>query len=165
MFSLPRSTLRTQSRNIGNHLQSEFYSRKVTAVCIIRILYKLFSRVLYGRVKETLIAEQSQDQAGFRPGYSCDDHLFAITLLVEKCNEFNMPLWVATLDFKKAFDSITHASIWESLIAQGAPYPYVHILSRPYEGQRPSGKGDATSRDFEINNGTKQGDQISTMIF
>ena len=53
-------------------------------ICIIPILYKLFSRILCGRIKEKLIAEQSEDQAGFRPDYSCDDHLFAITMLIEK---------------------------------------------------------------------------------
>ena len=67
-------------------------------ICIIPILYKLFSRVPCGRIKDKLVAEQSEDQAGFRPDYSCDDHLFAITLLAEKCNEFNIPLWTATLN-------------------------------------------------------------------
>ena len=73
-------------------------------ICIIPILYKLFSRVICGRIQERLLAEQCPDQAGFRAGYNCDDHLFATTLLAEKCNEFNVPLWTATLDFKKAFD-------------------------------------------------------------
>ena len=75
-------------------------------ICIIPVLYKLFSRVLAGRIKDKLLEAQSEDQAGFRPGYSCEDHLFAITLLAEKYNEYNKPLWVATLDFKKAFDSV-----------------------------------------------------------
>lgn len=134
-------------------------------ICIIPIMYKLFSRVLCGRIKDKLLAEQSEDQAGFRPNYSCDDHLFAITLLAEKCNEFNLPLWVATLDFKKAFDSITHASIWESLNALGVNRAYINILSRLYHGQRAQVKGDAMSRNFDILKGTKQGDPISPVIF
>ena len=109
--------------------------------CIIPILYKLFSRILCDRVKDQLISEQSEDQAVFRPGYSCDDHLFAVTLLAEKCSEFNMPLWTATLDFKKAFDSISHASIWEALATHGVSDLYMNLLSRLYQGQRANYQG------------------------
>ena len=77
-------------------------------VCIIPILYKLFSRIVCERIKETLLSEQAEDQAGFRPGYGCEDHLFTITMLAEKCSEFNVPLWIAAIDFSKAFDSINH---------------------------------------------------------
>ena len=134
-------------------------------ICIIPILYKVFSKVICSRIKQRLIAGQSHDQAGFRPNYSCDDHLFAITLLAEKCNEFNLPLWIATCDYKKAFDSISHGSIWMSLTAQGVPAAYVELLSKLYKGQHANVKGNSTSREFGIGKGTKQGDPISPMIF
>ena len=133
-------------------------------ICIIPILYKLFSRVLCARIRDRLNAEQSCDQAGFRPDYSCDDHLFAATILAEKCNEFNLPLWVATLDFKKAFDSIHHSSIWDALLAHGVPHAYIRILSNLYQGQRASIHADEKSREFPILRGTKQGDPISSFI-
>ena len=112
-----------------------------------------------------LAAEQSYDQAGFRSDFSCDDHLFAVTLLAEKCNEFNLPVWIATLDFKKAFDSISHASIWEALIEQKVPATYADLLSRLYEGQRARVKGSRVSRELEISKGTKQGDPVSPILF
>ena len=129
------------------------------------ILYKLFSRVLSGRIEKSLNEEQSNEQAGFRPNFSCDDHLFAMTILAEKCNEINMPLWVATLDFRKAFDSINHDQIWRSLIAHGVAPVYVHTLSKLYQGQRACIQSDAQSRYFPIMKGTKQGDPISPIVF
>ena len=134
-------------------------------ICIIPILYKLFSKVVLKRIRDHAISEQSPDQAGFRPDYSCDDHLFAITVLAEKCNEFNLPLWIATLDFRKAFDSISHDSIWRSLSAQGIPDAYVHTICKLYQGQRATVKCGSTSRKFGIGKGTKQGDPISPVIF
>ena len=51
---------------------------------------------------------QSIDQAGFRPGFSCNDHLFVMTLLTEIFAEYQRPLWAVAVDFRKAFDSISH---------------------------------------------------------
>ena len=61
-------------------------------ISILPILYKLISRILCGRIKGTLLESQSVDQACFRPSYNCEDHLFAITLLAEKLNEYSRPL-------------------------------------------------------------------------
>ena len=134
-------------------------------ICIIPILYKLFSKVLAGRIKEILNSQQSPDQAGFRPDFSCDDNLFAITMLIEKSREFNCPLWVAALDFKKAFDSIHHDSIFESLAEQKVPATYVDLLIRLYEGQSAKVLNEEASREFRILKGTKQGDPISSLLF
>ena len=38
-------------------------------ISLLSILYKLFSKVVCGRVRETLMTEQSADQAGFRSGF------------------------------------------------------------------------------------------------
>ena len=134
-------------------------------ICIIPILYKVFSKVICERIKETLGKAQSCDQAGFRPGFSCDDHLFTITMLAEKSNEFRMPLWVAAIDFSKAFDSISHRSIFKALQEQGVPMAYLDVLTRLYEEQQAHVQGEGKSRDFSISKGTKQGDPISPLIF
>ena len=135
-------------------------------ICIIPILYKVFSRVLCERIKARLVSEQSQDQAGVWPGSSCDDHLFSISLVVEKSNEFSVPLWVATLDFKKAFDTISHKSIWESLAAHGVPSVYISMLARLYKGQRATVQCDSKSSEFPIlrarSNGTQSAHSFST---
>ena len=99
-------------------------------VCIVPILYKLFSRIICKRIKGILLKEQSWDQAGFREGFSCDDHLFTVTVLAEKSNEFNLPLWVAAIDFAKAFDSISHRSSLEALREHGVPTSYLNVLTR-----------------------------------
>eukprot|EP00973_Karenia_brevis_P051122 7100371-Karenia_brevis.AAC.1 len=62
-------------------------------ITLLPILYKLFTRVLHSRIKGTLEEAQCADQAGFRSGYSCEDHLLSVVLLVEACAEFNVNLW------------------------------------------------------------------------
>ena len=77
-----------------------------------------------------LLPEQSCDQAGFRPGFSCEDHLLALVLLHEKLAEFNVDLWIAAVDFEKAFDSVSHEAIREALWTQNASEEYVQVLER-----------------------------------
>ena len=86
-------------------------------------------------------------------------------MLVEKSNEFGKPCWLATLDFKKAFDSVRQDSIWNSLIEQGVEYTYVDVLRKLYEGQSAIVQCDQKSRSFPIHRGTKQGDPISPILF
>ena len=134
-------------------------------ICIIPIFYKLFSKIIFKRMHGALDDAQSRDQAGFRPGFSCEDHSFTVAMLVEKSNEFGRPCWIATLDFKKAFDTITQESIWEALSEQGVAHAYILVLRRLYNGQQAAVKTDEMSRTFRIFRGTKQGDPISPVLF
>ena len=134
-------------------------------ISILPILYKLFSRIVCSRIHGVLMSAQSCDQAGFRPGYCCDDHLFAVSLLAEKMNEFSRPLWVVAVDFVKAFDTIKHSSLWQSLLEQDVPLVYINCLQRLYAEQQGYVQCDAKSRLLKIKKGTKQGDPISPILF
>eukprot|EP00973_Karenia_brevis_P072937 10130340-Karenia_brevis.AAC.1 len=74
-------------------------------ITLLPILYKLFSRVLRERLRPILEAAQCVDQAGFRSGFNCDDHLLTIVLLLERFAEFRLPIWGCAIDFQKAFDT------------------------------------------------------------
>ena len=134
-------------------------------ISILPILLKLFSRVIYARISNTLNAGQSVDQAGFRANYGCDDHLFTITMLKEKCEEFGTSLWVATVDYRKAFDTVEHAAIWTALAKQGVAQRYIKVLQLLYEGQTANIVANSVSRLFNLARGAKQGDPISPPLF
>jgi len=112
-----------------------------------------------------LIAEQSVDQAGFRPGFACDDHLFVLTILTEMFSEHRQPLWIVAVDFRKAFDSISHANLWNALVSQGVPGTYVHFLKKLYGNQSGAIHTDCLSKEFKIGRGVRQGDPISPILF
>ena len=145
----------------GDEHKAENY-RPIT---LLPVLYKLFSRMLHARIKSVLEAAQSVDQAGFRSGFACSDHLFAITQLAEKAREYQLPLWICAVDFKKAFDTVEHPALWTALSGQGVDKRYIAILQRLYEGQKAQVIMDKESRQFNILRGTKQGDPISPQLF
>ena len=134
-------------------------------ICIIPLLYKVFSKIVCSPVQDKLVAAQSGDQAGFRPGFSCDDHLFTVSMVVEKCNEYGKPCWMAAIDFKKAFDSIKHERIWRALEARKVHPAYIRVLQALYEDQSAIVQCDQPRGSFKIERGTKQGDPISPSLF
>ena len=59
-------------------------------ITLLPILYKLFARVLCGRIGPIIDQQQPKDQAGFRTGYSCEDHHFTMVQLVETHAEYHV---------------------------------------------------------------------------
>ena len=134
-------------------------------ITLLPILYELFTKLLLARVKDVLERAQTVDQAGFRASFSCEDHLFTITLLAEIMFEYRSPLWVCAIDFVKVFDSVEQCSLWKALLQQSVPEAYVRMLQNLYVGQFAQVVSGQTSYSFPLSRGTKQGDPISPSLF
>ena len=107
------------------------------------------------RIKDMILHCQSVDQAAYRSGFTTEDHLLALTLLVERTSEWNLDMWYGLVDFEKAFDTVEHDALWKSLLDHKVPTAYIVLLSKLYEAQ--------TARVME--RGVKQGDPISALLF
>ena len=83
------------------------------------MLYKLFTKIILARICRTLDEAQPQEQAGFRKGFSCMDHIQTVSKVIEVCREYRMPLVLTFVDFKKPFDSIETNAILSALVDQG----------------------------------------------
>ena len=91
-------------------------------ICSLFALYKLFSTILY--IHE-LSKNQAEDQSGFRSSYQTTDHFATYRMIEQKCHEWSIKMWIATIDFTKAVDSITHKSIWKALQSCGINHEYI----------------------------------------
>ena len=131
-------------------------------IAMLRILYKLFSRLLYHRLKHILDTEQSADQVGFRAYRSVDDAFIVFETMCGKCLEWNTPLWCLSLDLSKAFDRIELQPLLDALRNQGVSDEYLAMLSVIYAHQNGRIRG---SRRFDIQRGVKQGDVLSPLLF
>ena len=134
-------------------------------ICGLPILFKLFATVLYARLAPSLHKIQPPDQAGFRPNHRCEDHLTVYRILEQRCREWGVPLFISTIDFTKAFDSIKHSVYWKSLRFYGIKPAYVKLLQRLYRHQEGTVLTDKEIDVFPIKKGTKQGDPLSSLLF
>ena len=84
-------------------------------ISLLSQLYKLFMKVITKRIDNKLDFYQPIEQAGFRSGFSTNDHLQVMRSLIEKCNEYKIEIALAFVDYEKAFDSVETWSILDSL--------------------------------------------------
>ena len=78
-------------------------------IAILPVLYKIFSKMLCNRLRVVLNEHQSDDQYGFRPLRNINDVFIILESMVGKSIEYNSPLWLASIDLRKAFDRVEFA--------------------------------------------------------
>jgi hypothetical protein len=77
-------------------------------ISLLPNLYRLFTKIITKRMTKILDENQPVEQGGFRSGFRKLDHLQATNQLIEKVQEFNPKVFIAFVDYDKAFDSVEH---------------------------------------------------------
>ncbi|XGW33738.1 hypothetical protein V3C99_017853 [Haemonchus contortus] len=102
-------------------------------VCLLSVIYKLFTRAILNRIGRILDEGQPCEQSGFRRGFSTIDHIHTLTRLIEVLREYKMPLCLTFIDSKKAFDTVETEAVVETLGNQGVPSHYIRRLRELYD--------------------------------
>ena len=72
---------------------------------------KVLCTILLVRLRNSIDSRLREEQAGFRPGRSCTEQIFTLRNVIEQCIEFQKPLSLNFIDFKKAFESVHRESL------------------------------------------------------
>ncbi|GFO50048.1 endonuclease-reverse transcriptase [Plakobranchus ocellatus] len=117
-------------------------------------------------MERILDENQPRVQAGFRKGYSTTDHIYTLNQVIEKSNEYNVPLCVGFIDYDSAFDSVEHFAIFDALRKININETYVTILENIYRNASARVHIDnLESEPFPIHRGVRQGNPISPKLF
>jgi hypothetical protein len=135
--------------------------RPITLTCIIS---KVFEALMLTICKEKLITNERQ--FGFKQDIGCSDVIFSVRTVVDYFVERGSSVYAATLDLKKAFDSVNHLELYRSLITAGIPFPLVNIIrcwySKLFVIVRWNG---CCSDSFKVSCGVRQGSLLSPYLF
>uniref|UniRef100_A0A7I4YYM3 Reverse transcriptase domain-containing protein n=1 Tax=Haemonchus contortus TaxID=6289 RepID=A0A7I4YYM3_HAECO len=134
-------------------------------ICLLSVIYKLFTRVILNRIGRTLDEGQPCEQAGFRRGFSTIDHIHTLTRLIEVSREYKMPLCLTFIDLKKAFDTVETEAVIEALGNQGVPTQYIRMLRELYDNFTTRISPFYKEVIVNVKRGVRQGDTISPKLF
>ena len=129
---------------------------------------KLFSTIINRRLQMWVDMNDTigEQQAGFRKDYSTVDHIFTLLAIVQKQLSLNRKLYVAFIDFEKAFDSISRKLLWPILQKQGIRGKLFRCVKSMYNVVKARVRdGASLTESIHCLRGVKQGDVCSPILF
>ena len=81
-----------------------------------------------------------------------EDALLCAESAIQYAHEFTIPLWLLSMDLRKAFDTINHSQLFRALGYHGLDPSYIELLKVLYSKQTGSANG---SKVFGIICGVK----------
>lgn len=75
-------------------------------IALISHASKVLLHIINTRLQAFLNPEIAPEQAGFIRGRGTREQILILRQIIEKCREFNIPLYICFVDFRKAFDTV-----------------------------------------------------------
>lgn len=128
---------------------------------IIRHFHKILARRL------TALDIFDRRQRGFRPVDGVCENVTVLSAVLGDARRRCRSLHIACVDLSKAFDTVSHAAIHETLKELGLPQEFRNYVRAVYDNARTklqasSGSGESS---IKIGRGVRQGDPLSPLLF
>lgn len=135
-------------------------------ITLLSIPSKVLSRILLNRLREPIDSKLRKEQAGFRESRSCTDQITTLRIIIEQSMEYCSPLYMAFVDFEKAFDRVQREAIWKTMQSYGIPPKIISIVKMMYKEYTCQVKHEGKlSEPFTLNSGVRQGCLLSPLLF
>ena len=140
-------------------------------ISLISCLGKLFTALINERLNKFVNVNNilGEEQAGFRSGYSTQDHIFTLHTLIDLyLNKFGPKkiLYCAFIDYRKAFDLVDRSSLWSKLLTYNINGRIMKLIYNIYQNTKACIKlNNSISASFKCNIGVRQGDNLSPLLF
>ena len=124
---------------------------------------KGLGRVIIVRIRDALDNKLRKEQAGFRRGKGCMQQIFILRNIID---EWNSPLFINYVDFRKTVDSIHTKSLWRIMKYYGIPSKIINLVKMSYKNFRCGVEHESKlSKWFPVLSGVRQGCVMSGFLF
>ncbi|UYV80443.1 K02A2.6-like [Cordylochernes scorpioides] len=138
-------------------------------IALISNLSKLFTSILKSRLRNWIEGRSiiPENQAGFRKGYSCQDHIFTLLSLIQlTLRRKRRKLYAFFVDLKKAFDTVPHSLLWSKLGELGLDFRFVNLIRNYFEQMTTTVRWNGLfTEPIKIRSGVLQGEPLSPYLF
>ena len=143
----------------------ELYS-SYRPIALLNITYKIFAKMIQERLRNSLDDRLVEFQFGYRRGKSTAEPIFIARRTQDLAEKFGLPLYMLALDYSKAFDSIPHHKLTESLRRKGASQKNISLINNLYLNPRFRIKvPEGISHEKEQKIGIRQGCPLSPYLY
>ena len=135
-------------------------------IVLLDATYKIISGVLTNRINKVLPSLISIYQSGFVPGRCLNDSLRTLADVLEWGKNKNQAGIILSIDYRKAFDTLSHAFIANALSFFGFGPNFIKwVQITQNEFQACTSNAGNISAPFKLCRGVKQGDPLSPALF
>ena len=135
-------------------------------ISLLSNIYKVYSKAFANRLKLNIDKNTSKTQKAYSTNKSIHEALINILQCIKKGKNENKKIALLAIDFKKAFDSVSHDYIIEILKFLNYSDYMIKIVKTMMKGKRAGILTDTGIADFfEILCGVAQGDAPSGLLF
>jgi hypothetical protein len=135
-------------------------------ISLLSTAYKILSNTLLARLTPYIDEAIGDHQCGFCCNISTTNQIFYIQQILEKKWEYNGTVHQLFVDFKKAHDSVKREVLCNILLEFGLAKKLIRLIKLCLnETYSKVCVGKLLSDKFPIQNGLKQGDALSPLLF
>ena len=130
-------------------------------ITLLSVLGKILVGVLNNRLSKVCLDYNllDENQCGFRRGYRTSDHIFTLSTLINHYSKVkNKKLYLCFVDFRKAFDKVSHSVLWTKLLKYGIEGKFMNIIKSMYAQVKSCVRAKSGLTDlFQYKRGVRQG--------
>jgi len=137
-------------------------------IALTNLEYKIFMGVIRDKIECHIerVGAVRENQAGFSKGRRIEDNLIILRYCVEESKKRKLELYVAAIDFSKAFDSVNRVKLLEVLMEFKIDHKILDQVAQIYDGDwTEMWLRDDLKEEFNITSGIRQGCTGSSVLF
>ena len=138
-------------------------------ISLLSCVYKLFTSLLNLRISDHCEAYDYlvDEQNGFRPKRSCQDHIHSISTIIRNRKTIGLNTFCAFVDFQKAFDRVNRELLMYNLATVFRIHGRLfNMISTIYDSSNAQLRlNGLLTESFFVSSGVKQGDVMSPTLF
>ena len=135
------------------------------SICVLDILGSVVTAILAARIRLWSEYNLPETQNGFRARRGTLDSIWTVNQVLRQRRKAGLTTWVASVDLRTAFDSVSREAIFHILSRYGFPDHFINVLKRFHTDTKLLGKIGSVVYEIMTRAGVRTGDTCGPDLF